>query len=336
MTEKLSIFLTADQTEEREMNKLMMTVIALSFVSFDSFAQKQRDVKRLDRTENKISKRIDQSLKYFDQDNTSKFQCFPDYQIPFEALKQNITQAGDEAKLKISDINERIKAELAPEIAELEALKKRRKKEREPGIKEVIAAKEKSIQQKATHLRDELKAEYDQVWVSLNSASGMYKFAINEKLKQGEVIDNFRLTHKYDVGQSRNLKSLHMQNVISLLESCDTASCVFLLGADLKKLNAETNKAFSHLRIIGGVNLNPPRTVNNRRVNKVLDHLISEIAKEKPLGQFDVNACLGKNGKIENDVDLNDDERSGFDNRDDESDNEVEINSNGNGFVFGL
>ena len=72
------------------MKKHLALSLGLFLVAPLTFAQNNRDIKKLEKGQKSIDRNLEKIQKYFGQDMTAKFQCFPEYQASFEDLKSNL------------------------------------------------------------------------------------------------------------------------------------------------------------------------------------------------------------------------------------------------------
>ena len=253
---------------EISMKQDFILSLGLLFVSPLIQAQSKNDIHRIEKNQKRFEKQISEIEEHFNQDMTNKFQCFPEYQASFEQLKDKVLSTSKENQTEYKNIIGGIKDQLAPEIEVLRTLKERAKKNKEPGIDKIIEAKEKLIVKRAETQRDHNQARFTKTLKNIITAGG-----------ELEIVTNLDRT----------------EGLTKSLNSCTTASCVYLIAADIKIYINHALKNNDSLNILNGITLKDIKSEKLNKIEKKIDQIAESLAITKPLGDFDIENCsVGK------------------------------------------
>jgi hypothetical protein len=238
--------------------------LGLFLIAPFTMAQNKSDIKRIEKNQKQVDRQMTEIQDYFKQDMTKKFQCFPEYQASFEELKAKVLSSTEENHAAYDKMVNFIKEQIGPEIEELKALKLRAKKLKEPGIERIIAEKEELIIKRAETQRDHNQEKY---------------FKTLQKI----------VTLEGDLDITKNIDST--DGVIKLLDSCATASCVYLIAADINLYIEHSLKLNKSLKIVDGVAIQGIKHEKLKKIEQKINETAEKLASTKPLGDFDVENC---------------------------------------------
>lgn len=276
------------------MKKLIVFGLGLT-IAMPAMAQKVSDVKKLEALKEKKIKTVEAATTHFNQDMSSKFACFPDYQMPFETLAQKAVDRAEIAKNAIETTFEFLLSGsgnngLKDQIAQFNKYKELKRKERnrlkKKSLKKIIEEKKKQINDLATLIRDDSSEGYQQLIKETVTLDGTLNFAMNIDATNVSAINIFKQSERLGSADGRRIRDIYNQEISALMESCQTASCVYLISSDIKQWMKDTLKLNEKVKIISGKTIKSLRAYSNKKIFKQLDVLTNEIASRKPIGDL--------------------------------------------------
>jgi hypothetical protein len=281
------------------MKKLLALGIILT-VSAPVYAQKNSDIKRLENQKQKKLQALVKSTNHFNQDMNAKYSCFPDYQRPFEILRDAVVNKVDlatEATEVLFDtlINGNDNDGLAAMVQDLDKYKLLKKKEknkfRRRSLKKIIKQKKQQISDMATLIVRDSSDEYREIVKDTITLGGLTSLAMKENASNVSVVNIFRESESLTNVDGRSMSDIYNSRLSTLMDSCQTASCVYLVSGDIKQWYADSFKINSTVKIISKKSIEALKAYRMGKIFKKLDELSQDLAKRKPIGDVS-DECL--------------------------------------------
>lgn len=275
--------------------KKILTIGLMMAISVPALAQKSSDIKRLKSQKEKTLKILENSTVHFTQDMSSKFSCFPDYQMPFETLAANVQRNVDLATeatevtfdLLINGVNNDGLQSKVEAIEKYKALKKKeRNRHVRRSIKKIISEKKKQIKDLATLIVRDNEESYKQLLKDTITLGGLINLAMKENASNLSVVNIFKESESLTIADGRSISDIYNQELITLMDSCQTASCVYLVSGDVKQYLQDSMKLNKKIKLISSKAIKAHKAYKLKKIFKKLDEVANSIARRKPIGDI--------------------------------------------------
>lgn len=273
--------------------KKLLTIGLMMVISVPALAQKSSDIKRLKSQKEKTLKILENSTVHFTQDMSAKFSCFPDYQMPFETLAANVQLkihlATEATKVTFDQLIDGVNNDgLQAMVEDLEKYKQLKKKERNrhrrKSIKKIISEKKRQINDMATLIVGDNSDSYKQLLKDTITLGGSINLAMKENASNVSVVNIFKQTESLTKADGRTMSDIYNQELITLMDSCQTASCVYLVSGDVKQYLQDSMKLNKKIKLISRKAIKGLRAYRLNKIFKKLDEVANSIARRKPIG----------------------------------------------------
>lgn len=273
--------------------KKLLTIGLMMAISVPALAQKSSDIKRLKSQKEKTLKILENSTVHFTQDMSAKFSCFPDYQMPFETLAANVQRkihlATEATEVTFDQLIDGVNNDgLQAMVEDLEKYKQLKKKERNrhrrKSIKKIISEKKRQINDMATLIVRDNSDSYKQLLKDTITLGGSINLAMKENASNVSVVNIFKQTESLTNADGRTMSDIYNQELITLMDSCQTASCVYLVSGDVKQYLQDSMKLNKKIKLISRKAIKGLRAYRLNKIFKKLDEVANSIARRKPIG----------------------------------------------------
>jgi hypothetical protein len=276
--------------------KTFLAAGVLLGLTCSAYAQRASDVKRLEMQKNELIEKITKTEEFLNEDRTSTFTCFADLQAPFEELQKAALVKTEASKADLEKQISKIiegngKNGLKAMVAEIEARKAEMRAEknkiRKAELKKLLEAKIVQAEEVAKLAKNEMEKSYKEGIQSLITADGLVQLAMNEDTSDLQVTTIFKEDENIVVANGMSPGEIYNQNLIKLLNACQTKDCVYLMSAEIKNYFAKTLKTNQSIRIINDIEVEKSNSYSKKKIFSKLDELVIDISKRKPLADLD-------------------------------------------------
>ena len=276
--------------------KTFLAAGVLLGLTCSAYAQRASDVKRLEMQKNELIEKITKTEEFLNEDRASTFTCFADLQAPFEELQKAALVKTEASKAELEKQITKIiegngKNGLKSLVHEIEArrleIRAEKNKLRKIELKKLLEAKIVQAEEVAKLAKNEMEKSYKEGIQSLITADGLVQLAMNEDTSDLQVTTIFKEEENIVVANGMSPGEIYNQNLIKLLNACQTKDCVYLMSAEIKNYLAKTLKTNQSIRIINDIEVEKSKSYSKKKIFSKLDELVVDISKRKPLADLD-------------------------------------------------